>query len=93
MGRETFKADADLTEADRFRINEARAVLRSYGRNPQPDTPEPLSELGYEQRIARMKAMELAAGLWQSAPAEWATDQVIDTAHYLYEFIWEAKHA
>lgn len=88
MGRDTHKrAEADLTEEERLRLNEARQVVLELSSKEPP--PEALTELGYEQRMARMKAADLATQLWASVPERWMTHQVVTTADKLYDFIWE----
>lgn len=88
MGRDTHKrAEADLTEEERLRLNEARQVVLELSSKEPP--PEALTELGYEQRMARMKAADLATQLWISTPEEWNAQMVASTADTLYDFIWE----
>jgi hypothetical protein len=94
------KPEAELTVNERVEINNARqaivaasGVLAKYGLH---ETAEPLTELGYEQRMARGRAAELAVQLWTGPLREgetWDTQQVIVTADMLARFIWTGEVA
>ena len=90
--RETHKrTEAELTEVDRNRIAHARDVLKSYSEEYQFDTPDPLTELGYEQRMARGRALELAVQAGVHAIGGMQVAKVPELANIFYEFIWEGK--
>jgi hypothetical protein len=85
------KPEAELTVNERVEINNARqaivaasGVLAKYGLH---ETAEPLTELGYEQRMARGRALELAAsnGFGKNS------DATVDIAQKFYEFIWKGS--
>lgn len=91
-GRVTRKApELPLTVEERLALAEARDVISTLGeREP---APEALTELGYEQRMARMKAAELAT---QLKAATYGTDirfqaNVTELAGVIYRFIWDGE--
>ena len=87
MGRTTHRPDAPLTEADRLRIAEAREILASY-REPVQEV-EPLSELGYEQRMARTRALELMVQAVPASQMPLTYADLLKAADHFYKFIWE----
>jgi len=87
-GRETRrKPELPLTEDERLRLGEAREVVRELAEREPP--PEELSELGYEQRMARGRALELAVTAAASGNVQLGS--VVDTADLFYRFIWKGE--
>lgn len=86
-GRVTRKApELPLTVEERLALAEARDVISTLGeREP---APEALTELGYEQRMARMKALDCAVG-W--GPYMGMRGNVIGLAAAMYDFIWSGE--
>lgn len=82
-GKFTHRPEADLSETDRIRLATARQTVKELG----GDMPEPLSEIGYEQRVARIKALELANDHENGA------DAILGRATEFYRFIWEGPDA
>ena len=87
-GRVTYRPGAELTEDDRRRIANARELLAHFGLDTHPDTPEPLSELGYEQRMARGRALELAVACCAASQFKGMSDPVVKIADEFDTFIW-----
>jgi hypothetical protein len=76
-----------LTEDDRLLIGKARETLQTYGL--YVDVAD-MSDVGYEKRICRMKAMDLAVDYARTCTN--ATDEkVIKAAGKFYDYIWEGK--
>ena len=88
MGRETHKKpEVALSIDERIALSEAReTVARLSEREP---APEELTELGYEQRMARSRALELAVQAVLSAEVQFTT--VTELAEAFYGFIWEGR--
>lgn len=89
--RETHKRpEAQLSEGDRMMIANARDILKRYGEEYNIDTAEPLTELGYEQRMARGRALELTVQLCTARVVP-NNANVTQWANKLYEFIWNGE--
>lgn len=88
--RETHKLpESELSDGDRAMIANARDILKRMGEAYDIDTPDPLTELGYEQRMTRARALEITCA---AAPHLQATDRdLLDVADGFYHFIWEGK--
>ena len=86
-GRTTVKRpELPLSEEELIRLNDARAVVAELAeRGP---APEELSELGYEMRMARGRALELTVQCCTNLPNG---TQVLDVAQQFYEFIWKGR--
>lgn len=74
----------ELTEDDRRRIGEAREVLQSYGQ--YVDVAE-MSDVAYEKRQVRMKALEVAL---QTRGPTTSTD-ALDRARMIEDYIWKGR--
>jgi hypothetical protein len=91
MGRTTRKrAEAELTVEERIKLGAAREIIAQFADREPP--PEELSELGYEQRMARARALELAVGYLQGRVMPQATPTaVLGWADSFYAFIWRGE--
>lgn len=89
MGRTTHRPDAPLSEEDRQFINTAIDLLKGYGYKVVVDGEEPLSELGYEQRMARARALELVVQALPQSHLPLTYSEALKAAEYFYKFIWE----
>ena len=86
-GRKTVVEGAPLSEQERTAIAEARELLKRYGQDTHPETPDPMTDLGYEQRMCRARALELTTshGFGKNS------DEAIKIADKFYDFIWEGE--
>lgn len=75
-----------LTEADRLRIAEAREILQSYGQ--YVDVAE-MSDVAYEKRVVRMKALDTVAAL--ASDVAGTQLQWIRLAKAFEDYIWEGE--
>lgn len=85
MGRVTKRPAAELTTEERIRLSEARDVVAELGE--REGGPEALTELGYEQRMARARGLELAVQALQGSGA--TIEQVLGASELFYQFIWK----
>jgi hypothetical protein len=87
MGRTTHRqAEVPLTEQERIQLSNARAVVAEL--SEREEQPEALTELGYEMRMARGRALELAVAVpWRDAQVK----HVAQAADMFYDFIWSGK--
>lgn len=76
------KTSRELTESDRARIGEARDILKEYGQ--YVDVAE-MSDVAYEKRVCRMKALDVAVNT--TGPT--VSTDVIDRAKMIEQYIWE----
>lgn len=86
MGRETRKRpEVALTDQERLQLSIARETVASL--SEREPAPEALTELGYEQRQARGRALELAVS------GNFGRDSAgaVSAANRFYDFIWEGK--
>lgn len=84
MGRETRKrAEVPLTEQQRLQLSIARETVAEL--SEREPAPEALTELAYEQRQARARALELAT---QSGYASTVT---LQWARKYYDWIWKGE--
>lgn len=83
--KSTKTSPQELTEADRLRIAEAREILQSYGQ--YVDVAE-MSDVAYEQRACRMKALDAVCALADHMPprAQWTA-----LAAVLERYIWTGE--
>jgi hypothetical protein len=77
-----------LEEADRLRIGHAREVLQEYGL--YVDVAE-MSDVAYEQRNCRMKALDLAVARRNALSRPHPDSSTVGLAQEFYEFIWAGK--
>ena len=77
-------ADAPLSEQERIAIGTARDLLKKYGQ--YVDVAE-MSDVAYEQRNCRMKALDLAT----QRDFGRNSDQSVKIAQKFYEYLWEGK--
>lgn len=89
MGRTTHRPDAPLSEEDRQLINAGIELLKSYGYKVTVEGEEPLSELGYEQRMARARALELMVQALPQSKLVLSYTDLLKAAERFYQFIWE----
>ena len=87
MARTTKRPEAELTEAERLRLSEARAVVAEL--EERDGGPGELTELGYEMRLARQRALELAVAALQGSGS--TISGVLGTANLMYAFIWKGN--
>jgi hypothetical protein len=73
----------ELDDIDRTRIGAARDVLKEYGQ--YVDVAE-MSDVAYEKRVCRMKALDTVVGVAQYAPphTKW-----VELAKIFEQYIWE----
>jgi len=85
--KSTKRSPQELDEGDRLRIGHAREVLQGYGL--YVDVSE-MSDVAYEQRNCRMKALDLAVAA-KPPDMEEPSKQTVRCAQDFYDFIWEGK--
>lgn len=86
MANKSVKSSPEQwTELDRAKIGEAREVLQSYGL--YTDVAE-MSDLAYEKRVVRMKALDTVAALalHVASGTKW-----VELARLFEDYIWEGK--
>lgn len=87
MGRVTKRPVAELTQEERILLSEARDTVAQLGE--REGGPEALTELGYEQRMARARGLELAISALQGSGA--TIGNVLGAADLFYQFIWKGN--
>lgn len=75
---------AELDEGDRLRIGHAREVLQEYGL--YVDVAE-MSDVAYEQRICRMKALDIAV----QTVGPTTNSDVLSRASRIEDYIWKGE--
>jgi len=82
------KPEVPLTEEQRHQLNEARAVVAEL--SEREPAPEALTELGYELRMSRGRACEIAVAAIATGEVNFTT--VTSLAAEIHEFIWKGTH-
>lgn len=83
--KSTKNQPGELDDGDRLRIGHARGVLQGYGL--YVDVAD-MSDVAYERRNCRMKALDTVAAIAQYVPprTNW-----VDLASIFESYIWEGK--